>query len=361
VFLAVCAGRATDSAAQGGADSATVGPTTVRLLLGGDLMLGRLVNETIASEGSEYPMEALAPLTRAADLFFVNLECAISPQDARFSGAPKKFYFRADPLAAKVLQHTGVDLVSLANNHALDADYGGLIDTIDILEAMGIAHAGAGADIEEASQPAIVRTNGQTIGVLSYGDHQGDFLATKKRPGIRYVDLADPQTHDELAEEVAALSARVDHVVVAFHWQPNWVPSVKEPYRRLARQLANAGARVIWGHSPHHFQGVEWIGRTVVIYSSGDFLNDYATDEEFRNDRQLLFEVVLTKEADEGGVVSSLRALPIELEFTRTRPATGEVSDWIEARFIDMCAQVGSRVERRNNWLFVPPDSTAAP
>ena len=98
----------------------------VHLLFGGDTMLGRKVNEVIHREGPAYPLAALASVTRAADLFLVNLECAITARDLRYSGPEKAFYFRADPVAAETLRLAGIDLVSLANNHALDADYDGL-------------------------------------------------------------------------------------------------------------------------------------------------------------------------------------------------------------------------------------------
>ncbi|MDH3215007.1 MAG: CapA family protein [Candidatus Krumholzibacteria bacterium] len=343
------AGTDATTGAVGGlaqADS-TAGRIKIRLLLAGDTMLGRLVNETIAREGPQYPVEPLVSLTQAADVFLVNLECAISPKHIRFSGARKKFYFRADPLAAQVLAYAGVDVVSLANNHALDADYEGLLDTVQILDTMGIAHAGAGANAERAAEPAIVEVRGQRIGLLSYCDHQKDFAATKKRPGISHIDVGDADTLERLAREVRSLAAGVDHVVVALHWQPNWAPRVGKRYRSLAGRLAEAGARIIWGHSPHHFQGVEWIDNTVVIYSSGDFVDDYATHAEFRNDRQLLFEISLTDSAQ------TVRAYPIELELARTKPAGDREAQWIQTRFVAMCENVGSRVERRGKWLYV--------
>jgi poly-gamma-glutamate capsule biosynthesis protein CapA/YwtB (metallophosphatase superfamily) len=318
------------------------------LQLAGDTMLGRGVNRVIRAEGPDYPLDPLAHITRAADLFFVNLESAISPADAVFSGAPKVFYFRADPMAVETLTHAGVDLVSLANNHALDADYVGLQDTLRILDEHGIAHAGAGENLDAAGRPAILEAQGLRLAVVGCCDHQLDFAAGVNQPGIRYADPDDPATAEALAAQVAALDQLVDHVIVAYHWQPNWAPEVKAFHRRLATQLVDAGGRLIWGHSPHHFQGVELLDHSAVLYSTGDFLDDYAVDPEFRNDRQLLFEIVLSERG-----VERVRAYPIELEFGRTVPATGEVRAWIVERFGEMCAQVGSRVEDDSTWLTV--------
>lgn len=330
----------------------TSDPEKLHLLLGGDTMLGRRVNEAIRREGFTYPLEAIVATTRAADLFLVNLECAITPRKIEYSGPEKAFYFRADPVAADTLAYAGVDLVSLANNHALDADYDGLRDTLAILDEKEIFYVGAGTTIEAATRPAFLEAKGMRLGVLAYCDHQHDFAAGVDRPGIRYTDLSDPDTPARLAREVEALARQVDHVIVAFHWQHNWVPRVSSFYRSLARQLVEAGARIIWGHSPHHFQGVEWIGGSVVLYATGDLVEDYQLVPEFRNDRQLLFELLVSQQR-----VEQVRAYPLELKLSRTRAADAEARHWITERFSAMCGDLGSRVEQQGEWLGVLPGS----
>jgi len=322
------------------------------ILFGGDTMLGRGVNDVINKAGPRYPVAPLVSITQEADLFFINLECAITDSKQVYSGPEKAFYFRADAIATETLAHAGVDGVSLANNHALDANEVGLRDTLQILNQKNIIHAGAGENAEQAARPAVVHTGGYTIGLLAYCDHQQDFAATSGRPGIRYVDIAQPGSRNSMIEDTKALAAEVDHVVVAFHWQSNWVHRIPRLYRNLARNLVDAGARIVWGHSPHHFLGVEWLERNVVLYSTGDLIDDYAVEPSFRNDRQLLFRVKLSQQG-----VDSMEALPIELEFARTRPASAAASNWIEERFAKMCARLGSQVARDEGWLNVSPDS----
>jgi poly-gamma-glutamate capsule biosynthesis protein CapA/YwtB (metallophosphatase superfamily) len=327
----------------------------LKLLLSGDAMLGRWVNKIIQEEDPSYPLEPLAPLTRTADLFFTNLECAISAQNQIYSGRPKAFYFRADLVAVETLSDAGVDLVSLANNHALDANFAALLDTLTILDEAGIRHVGAGPDLEAASRPAQFEVGGMTIGVLAYCDHQPDFAAGVSRPGIRYVDLSDPAVRSLMFSEVVALAAQVDHVIIAFHWLPNWISHIPPFYRSLARDLVSSGARLIWGHSPHHFHGVEWIDQSLVIYASGGLVDDYALEPNFRNDRQLLFQVTL----DSLGV-EQVQAFPIELDFARTYPARTEAREWIIWRLKQVCAEVNSRVEENDNWLEILPAKVPA-
>lgn len=197
---------------------------------------------------------------------------------------------------------------------------------------------------------AVVTAKGMRIGVLAFCDHQADFAAADDRPGIRYVDLSDPAAYNALLDEVAAHAGEVDHLVVSFHWQPNWVPRVLPTYRTLAARLVEAGASLVWGHSPHHFQGVEWFDDRPVIYSSGGLVDDYALEPNYRNDRQLLFRVTLGADR-----VERVIAYPIELAFARTRPAGLAARHWIVRRFTHLCAEVGSRVEATNKGLAVLP------
>ena len=330
--------------------ASTQSPDKLRLLFGGDVMLGRRVNEMIHREGAAYPLAALASLTRAADLFLVNLECAISPRDLRYSGPEKAFYFRADPVAAETLRMAGVDLVSLANNHALDADYDGLRDTLAILDAYQIVCVGAGENLEAASRPAFLEAKGQRLGVVACCDHQRDFAARADQPGIRYLACENQRMISQITREIEALARQVDHVIVAVHWQANWVLEVAPFYRSLARLWVEAGARVVWGHSPHHFQGVEWIGDSAVLYATGDLVDDYRLKPDFRNDRQLLFQVIL---GDQG--VEQVHALPLELRLGRTGTAAPEARQWIARRFEQMCGNLGSRVAHDEGWLRVLP------
>lgn len=320
----------------------------LRLLLGGDAMLGRGVDEAIARHGIDRPLAGLRTFLAGADLFAVNLECAITAADTWYRGPAKAFYFRARPPAAELLHRAGVGLCTLANNHALDAGPEGLLDTLRLLRAQGIASAGAGPDADAAWAPARLEVAGQRLGVLACCDHQADFAAGPRTPGIAYLDLTDPAQVDALLARVRSLAVAVDHAIVSLHWQPNWVPAVTADYQSLARRLVEAGARLVWGHSPHHFLGVQWFGASAVLYSTGGLIDDYAVDAEFRNDRQLLFEISLAPER-----VERVRALPLRLELARTGPAAGADRRWIMRRFTAQCAEHASRVDDDGVWLRV--------
>src|ERR671919_2298335 len=128
----------------------------MKLGLAGDTMLGRKVAAAIAERGPESLVgEDVVAIAREADLLVLNLECCISERGSPWPDPRKPFFFRAPPAAVDVLTRLGAACVTLANNHALDFGAEALLDTLDHLDAAGIAQAGAGRDLEEARQPAL--------------------------------------------------------------------------------------------------------------------------------------------------------------------------------------------------------------
>jgi poly-gamma-glutamate synthesis protein (capsule biosynthesis protein) len=299
---------------------------SVTLAFVGDVMLGRAVNETIPARPPEAFWGDVLPVLRAADAVFANLECTITEHQRRWSLRRKMFHFRADPAAADVLAAANVRFVSLANNHVLDFEEQGLRDTLRHLDAAGIAHAGAGRDLEEATRPAMVDVGGFKVGVISLTDNEPLFAAKPGRPGTYYTEIrADPETLDPIAERAAHLRAEgADLVVVSAHWGPNMVANPRPRFQSFARAVLEAGVDLFHGHSAHVFQGVELKNEGLILYDTGDFLDDYIVDPELRNDWSFVFLV----ETDGRGL-RRLRLVPVKLGFARVDLAVGAESEAI--------------------------------
>jgi poly-gamma-glutamate capsule biosynthesis protein CapA/YwtB (metallophosphatase superfamily) len=299
----------------------------VKLALAGDTMLGRKVAERIASEGpGGLVADEVVELTRAADLFVLNLECCISERGTPWPDPRKPFFFRAPPAATVVLNRLGVDCVTLANNHALDFGAEALLDTFEHLASAGIKWVGAGRNLDEAQRPAVLDADGFRLAVLGGSDHPAEFAARPDSPGIAY-------GLDWLAAAIDGLDA--DAVLVTPHWGPNMTAAPRPHVLHAAAALRAAGATLIAGHSAHVFHGVE----PGVLYDLGDFLDDYAVDSKLRNDLGLLFFVTLERTGPE-----RLEAVPLKLEYCHTRLADGEDAEWIRRRFREACAALGTEV-----------------
>ncbi|HEX5881344.1 MAG TPA: CapA family protein [Actinomycetota bacterium] len=315
---------------------------TVTVALAGDTMLGRGVARALTTSP---PQALVAPEVRAAmdqaDLVVLNLECCISERGRPWDAPGKPFFFRAPPRAVELLVLLGVDCVTLANNHALDYGVDALLDTLVHLDAAGIAVVGAGADLEQARQPAVLGASGLRVAVVGVTDHPPDFSAGPDRPGVAFADLGRA-VPDWLLQTVRAADA--DVLLVSPHWGPNMTTAPVRHVRRAATALVDAGATLVAGHSAHVPHGVA--GR--VLYDLGDFLDDYRVDPRLRNDLGLLFLVSL----DAGGPVR-LEALPLKLDFCHTRLAAGEDAAWMRHRFRAACATLGTTVEQATDRLIV--------
>jgi poly-gamma-glutamate capsule biosynthesis protein CapA/YwtB (metallophosphatase superfamily) len=299
----------------------------MRLALAGDTMLGRGVAEELRRRPPESLVHPdVVALVRSADLVVLNLECCISER-----GRPeqKVFTFRAPPAAAEVLAHLGVDCVTLANNHALDYGLDAFLDTFEHLRRVGIRWVGAGTDLAEARAPAMLDAAGVRLAVRGVTDHPRSWAATGADPGVAFADLKRG-VPDWLTEDADA-----DAVLVTPHWGPNMTAEPVGHVRAVAAALRDAGVTLVAGHSAHVFHGVE--GN--VLYDLGDFLDDYRTDRDLRNDLGLLFLVDLEPTGP-----TRLEAVPLKLEYAYTRLAEGADAAWVRRRFRAACAALGTEV-----------------
>jgi poly-gamma-glutamate capsule biosynthesis protein CapA/YwtB (metallophosphatase superfamily) len=306
----------------------------MKLALAGDTMLGRGVAQRLEREPPEslFAPEVVAAAAEA-DLCIVNLECCVSARGEPFPG--RIFNFRAPPWATQALTHLGVDCVTLANNHALDFGEDALLDTLAHLDAAGIRVVGAGSDAERARSPCVLEHQGFRLAVVACSDHPAEYAAGDDRPGIAYADL-----RDGLPEWLRRLPDG-DAVLVTPHWGPNMTAEPRPHVRQAADAFLGAGATLVAGHSAHVFHGVG----PRVLYDLGDFVDDYRVDPSLRNDLGLLFLVDLAGDR--------LEAIPLKLEFTHTRLATGDDAAWIRARFTHACAELGTEVAEEDGRLVL--------
>lgn len=297
----------------------------------GDLMLGRRVNEVAAQLPAECFWGDVLPLMRDADAVFGNLECPITTRASRWRRCWKAFRFRAHPRVVDLLLAGNIHFVSLANNHILDCESDGLVDTIRYLDAAGISHAGAGRDFAEASQARFVEVAGTRVGVMSITDTMPEFAAGAERAGTHYLPVrADHDTLGYIAQSVADMrQAGAQIVVLSVHWGPNLRPWPSERYRRFARAVIGLGVDVFHGHSAHLIHGVELYQNGLILYDTGDFLDDYWVFPMVRTDRSCLFLVEFV-----GGRVRRVRLVPVLLERARVRRAVGREAWAIASRLL---------------------------
>src|ERR671910_3275199 len=324
----------------------------ITLALTGDVMLGRGVAEAL--DGRMHPEEPwgdVMPLMDAADLRIINLECAITDNEQPWMRSPKVFHFRAQPSAIETLLTARIDACSLANNHTLDFEEQGLLDTLEHLDAAGIRHAGAGRNREEAADPAILTLpadHTRRVALLAFTDNEPPFAAGIDRPGTNYLPVS-------LKPEVLRRGGRkgsyvrekgVGTGIFSNHWGPNMGQRPKKVFRRFARAVIDRGVDIYYGHSAHVFQGVEIYRGKPILYDTGDFIDDYAVNPELRNDWSFLFRVSV-----EGGRFERLDLTPVKLSYARVDLATSGEREAILDRMEHLSAEMGTVFARREGVL----------
>jgi poly-gamma-glutamate synthesis protein (capsule biosynthesis protein) len=309
-------------------------------------MLGRLVNRYYRRHKSEWFWGDIIDLLQGADAVFGNLECAITTHESPWRRSPKAFHFRADPACIEALKAGNVRFVSLANNHALDFETAGLLDTIRHLDDAGIAHAGAGADAAQAAAPAFVRVGPLTAAVFAVTDNMAEARAEEHAPGLNYV-RPGAEASGPSANDIARARARGgDLVVVSAHLGPNMVSAPSPALAAYKRRLAARGADFVQGHSAHVPQGLERVDGGLIMHDTGDFLDDYAVDPDLRNDLSFIFLV----DADKHGL-KRVRLVPVRLRVAQTNRAAPEEADWICTRMQERSRAFGAELLRTEEGL----------
>nr|WP_059282744.1 CapA family protein [Bacillus coahuilensis] len=119
----------------------------ITLSFAGDTMMDWSVKEAINQHGVSYPFEEVATFFREDDYTLINLETAVTNS---LEKEEKQYTFKSDPISLAGLKNSGVDMVSLANNHTMDFGTEGLLDTMSHLEESGLRYIGAGRSEKEA-------------------------------------------------------------------------------------------------------------------------------------------------------------------------------------------------------------------
>lgn len=263
---------------------------------------GSDINDTFSAD--------LLERMRSADVFMLNNEFPFSKRGTPTEG--KTFTFRADPANVELYELLGVDIVSLANNHAYDHGEEALLDTFTTLEEAGIPYVGAGRNIDEARKPVYFIANGIKIAVVSATQIERNAVpdtreATATSAGV--LRCMDPAA---LLEVIAEAKANSDFVILYIHWgtesqaETDWLQDKQAPV------YAQAGVDLIIGDHPHCLQKLDSESGVPVVYSLGNYWFNSKTQNT------CLVEVGIRKEGME-----YFRFVPCIQENCRTRHLEG--------------------------------------
>lgn len=251
----------------------------------------------------------LLEIMRGSDVFMVNNEFPYTNRGTPL--ANKAFTFRANPDNVSIMQDMGVDIVSLANNHASDYGEVSLLDTLDTLEGASIPYVGAGRNYEEASKVVYFQNEDIKIGIVSATEVER--LAS---PDTKGATETTPGTfrcfqNDDLEAVIKEAKQNCDFLIVYVHWGTESTDQLDWSQPGQAEDFVAAGADVIIGAHPHVLQEIAYVNGVPVFYSLGNYWFNSKT----------LDSCLVTLEIGEDGLVSA-RFIPCMTSGSKTVLAT---------------------------------------
>lgn len=300
----------------------------VTMLFAGDTLLddGYAVMSNFRDRGSDYESTfpgGLLQEMQMADVFMLNNEFTFTNRGNPVPG--KKYTFRSNPDNIAFLQNIGVDVVSLANNHAYDFGEISLLDTMDTLKNGNIHYVGAGKNLKEAKEPFYIVANGMKIAFIAatqlekYANPETKG-ATEESPGT--LRCMDPQ---DLLDSIRIAEENADLTILYIHWGTESVEWIDEQQKTQVNQYVDAGVDLIIGAHPHVLQKIEYVNQVPVVYSLGNF---------WFNSKERDTGVVKVKICDKK--IQSVQFMPCKQVDCRTVLLSGEEKEQVLSKMREM-------------------------
>lgn len=293
----------------------------------GDIMLGRRVGDSLERQGDlSAAFRPFAERLAGADITVGNFEATLSQEGPPTQGTDS---FVADTEALDGLDLAGFDVISLGNNHLGDFGQQSIDDTVDRMADAGFATTGGGRNLDEAREPAIVERDGISVGFIATDSIGETPAATDEQGGTNRVNAPprtgplDEEALERVSDDIWALDAEVDIVMVVPHWGTQYTHEPEDSQRVMAEAFTDAGADLVAGGHPHWVQGWEQMGDATVIHSLGNFIFDMDFMEK-------TMEGVFVEVVSWGDQIVAIEPVPFKMDddFTPREPSA-EVAESI--------------------------------
>lgn len=267
-------------------------------------------NSKIDEYDFSYVYEDIKNYTLSSDITIGSLETTFAGKEKGYSNYPT---FNTPDSLATALKDIGVDVVSLAGNHALDYGYTGLCRTIDVFNNIGLSHLGTYKTAEDQEKILIKDVKGVKIAFINYTyGTNGIPLPSGKDFCVNLIDK------DFIKKQInQAKEQNVDMIVACMHWGTEYRTTANSEQKDLANFLFENGVDVILGNHPHVLEPMEKKTITLqdgttkdvfVVYALGNFTADQR--DEITRDSAIL-NLTITKNSDGKISIDKVNYVPI--------------------------------------------------
>lgn len=257
-----------------------------------------------------YVYEDIKNYTLSSDITIGSLETTFAGKEKGYSNYPT---FNTPDSLATALKDIGVDVVSLAGNHALDYGYSGLCRTIDVFDNIGLSHLGTYKTSEDQEKILMKDVKGVKIAFINYTyGTNGIPLPSGKDFCVNLIDK------DFIKKQInQAKEQNVDMIVACMHWGTEYRTTANSEQKDLANFLFENGVDVILGNHPHVLEPMEKKTITLqdgttkdvfVVYALGNFTADQR--DEITRDSAIL-NLTITKNSNGKISIDKVNYIPI--------------------------------------------------
>ena len=236
------------------------------LIAVGDVLIHESVYKDAYESGTynfHKMFEYIEPILKKYDLKYCNQESTIGGSALGISGYPA---FNSPDEIGDELVNFGFNLISLANNHALDRGIDAVLYSNEFWKSKSVITAGAYSSQEERDEVKIYEKNGIKYGFLAYTT-----ISNNKVPNNYIINM---YSADRASEDISKLKGKVDVIIVSMHWGVEYTNIPTESQRQIAEYLSSLGVNLIIGSHSHTVEPIEYIGDTLVMYSLGNFISN---------------------------------------------------------------------------------------
>ena len=208
----------------------------------------------------------VAPLIKDYDLKYYNQETIIGGKDLGVQHYPR--FNSPDEIALNLLD-IGFNMVSLANNHSLDMNEAGILNSVNFWRDKNVVVSGQNDSFEDReSKIKVYEQNGIKYAFLAYTDMTNGLTMPA---GKDY--LVNVYSDEQAKADIDKIKDKVDVIIVSMHWGEEYTHIPTETQKREAQYLSSLGVNLIIGSHPHVIMPVDYVGDTLVIYSLGNFIS----------------------------------------------------------------------------------------
>ncbi len=293
----------------------------LRILAFGDIMLSRYVRVLMDKYGMDFVFSKIKSqktgewFYKNTDFVFANLEGPINGEGTS-GGTSMVFSFNKN--VAKFLKEYGFNILSIANNHAIDQGWGGRKNTIDALNDAKVGWCGHPSE-EEASS-VYYGENGFRVSKDAHSDGE-------KTAFVCFQDVTSKLNIENAKALIKEVKKNADYVIVSVHWGIEYRHTPTKSQIDFGHVFVDAGADFVIGHHPHVVESFEKYNGKIIFYSLGNFV----FDQYFGNDTQEELSIGIDLSRKDDTLKTTIDLFPMKSEKSQSSLMNNdEKKQWIQ-------------------------------